>query len=129
MILVRDFRSWKSTYIIGALVVMSLFFAIFMPKTQALLNKELVKAVFENNVTKVKIAIDEGANIDLLLPKGQPLISVAIESGNIEILELLYVNANSLRKYFNGYIPLEHAIAKNRKDVLIYLLGKIEGTK
>ena len=121
MILVRHFKSWKVPSILGALVLLSLIF-LFVPPTQSMKNRALYQAVRENNITKAIISIQEGAQTQLLLPGGLPLISLAIEFENEKLVELLVNEDLNISYNYDGYHIMEHALEKKNKSIILLLM-------
>ena len=125
--LMVQFKAWKNTHIFLGLLLLSLVAMMIAPQTQPSKNLYLYEAVVENNVTKAKIYIDKGADVELLLPKGFPLISVAIEYENSEMLKLLMLDKKGLsRTYKDGYTIIDHAASKSNKALLALLLEALE---
>ncbi len=118
MVLLANFKSWKISYIFIALVIMSVIF-VFVPPFQKTKNKALYYAVAKNDLQKVKFELDHGANKNLILDTGLPLISIAIELENIEMVKLLLDETIDLnRSYAKGYWIVEHAKEKNNPELL-----------
>ena len=124
--LLVNFKSWKSSYILVALVVITLFFAFLMPQTQKSKNLELYAAVVENNITQARQSIQKGAQTDLLLPQGYPILSVAIEYENQEMLALLLKDETPLKREYEGYNMITHASQKKNKNLLILIVEALE---
>ena len=127
--LLVNFKKWKNRDILLALVVITLLFAFFMPQTQRSKNMDLYNAVVENNVTKVKQWIEKGAEKNLLLPKGFPLISVAIEYENEAMVELLMLDTEDLIRDYKGYRIMDHMAKKNNKKILQLMVKALEQDK
>ena len=125
MILVRHFQSWKIPSIVFTLVVLSLVF-MFVPPTQSMKNRVLYQAVSENNVTKASKVIKEGAQTNIQLPGGLPLISLAIEYENAELVKLLLSDDLNVSADYSGYVMMEHALEKNNKDIVLLLVEHIK---
>ena len=124
--LLVNFKSWKSSYILASLVVITLFFAFLMPQTQKSKNLELYAAVVENNITQARQSIKKGAQIDLLLPQGYPIISVAIEYENPEMLELFLKDVAPLKREYKDYNIMTHASQKKNKKMVTLLVEALE---
>ena len=124
-----NYKAWKSSYILLALVVLSLLFAFVMPQPQKFKNQDLYKAVVENNVTKAQQLIKQGAEINILLPKGFPLISLAIEYENEKMLSLLMLDASELSRKYKGYSIIDHAAQKKNKNLLKMIVKALESSR
>lgn len=124
--LLVNFKAWKSSVILAALVTVSLLFAFVMPETQRSKNLRLYEAVVENNVTKASKVVEEGAETKILLPTGFPLISLAIEYENEEMLKLLMLDAQSLSLKYKGYSIIDHAAQKKNKKLLKMIVHALE---
>jgi len=124
--LLVNFKAWKSSAILGALVLLTLLFAFVMPESQRSKNLSLYEAVVENNVTKVRLLIEKGADINILLPKGFPLISLAIEYENEDMVTLLMLDASSLARRYKGYSIIDHAAQKKNRNILKLVVDALE---
>jgi hypothetical protein len=116
--LLVNFKKWSNTNIFIALVLITVVFAFFMPQSQRSKNIKLYEAVLENNITRAQHWIDKGAQKNLLLPKGIPLISLAIEHENAAMVTLLMLEKEDLSRDYKGYHIIEHAIKKDNKKIL-----------
>ena len=120
------FYQWRPLYIIIALFVISAL-AFFLPLTQTQKNEALFKAVVENNTTKVKYWIDQGAQTNLLTPAGVPLLSLAIEYENEALFKLLAsCKIDYAKRYRNDYTLMEHAIEKNAVTFIKLIVKHID---
>ena len=124
--LMVNYRAWKSSYILVTLVVLTLLFALVMPQPQKFKNQDLFDAVVENNVTKAKALIAKGAEVNILLPTGFPLISLAIEYENEKMLSLLMLDAADLSRKYKGYDIIDHAAGKKNKNLLKMIVQALE---
>ena len=124
--LLVNFKKWSNTHIFLALVIISILFALFMPYTQYSKNLNLYEAVVENNITKAQMWINKGAEKNLLLPKGFPLISVAIEYDNEAMVSLLMLSSQELTRDYKGYRIMDHAMKKDNKEILGLLIKTLE---
>ena len=124
--LLVNFKKWSNTHIFLALVIISILFALFMPQTQYSKNLNLYEAVVENNITKAQMWINKGAEKNLLLPKGFPLISVAIEYDNEAMVSLLMLSSQELTRDYKGYRIMDHAMKKDNKEILGLLIKTLE---
>ena len=117
MVLLANFRSWKVSYILIALVIMSVIF-VFIPPFQKTKNKALYYAVAKNDLQKVKFELDHGANRNLILDNGLPLISLAIELENVELTALLLDKTIDLNSsYGKGYKIMQHVKEKDNPEL------------
>jgi len=97
---------------------MSVIF-VFVPPFQKTKNKALYYAVAKNDLTKARFEIEQGAKRNLLLDNGLPLISLAIEFENQEMVKLLLDESIDLkREYAKGYWIMEHAKEKQNPKLL-----------
>ena len=124
--LLVNFKSWKSSYILVALVVITLIFAFLMPQTQKMKNLDLYEAVVENNITKARQSIQNGAQTDLLLPQGYPLLSLAIEYENQEMLSLLIKDVTPLKREYKNYNIITHVSQKKNKKMVTLIVEALE---
>ena len=127
--LLVNFKAWKSSVIVAALIVVTLLFAFVVPPTQKSKNIKLYEAVVENNTTKARAWIDQGAEVEILLPTGFPLISLAIEYENEEMLELLMLDAQSLSIKYKGYSIIDHAAQKKNRNLLKMIVQALQRRK
>lgn len=127
--LMVNYKAWKSTYILLTLVLLTLIFAFFMPQPQKFKNQDLYDAVLENNTTKAKALIANGAEINILLATGFPLLSLAIEYENEEMLSLLMLDPDDLSRDYKGYSIIEHAAKKKNKNILKKIVQVLESRR
>jgi len=127
--LLVNFKAWKSSVIVAALIVVTLLFAFVVPPTQKSKNIKLYEAVVENNTTKARAWIDQGAEVEILLPTGFPLISLAIEYENEEMLKLLMLDAQSLSIKYKGYSIIDHAAQKKNRNLLKMIVQALQRRK
>jgi hypothetical protein len=124
--LLVEFRAWKNWHILVALVLLSIATYYITPKTQYSKNLHLYDAVVENNFTKASLMVKEGAETNILLPTGYPLISVAIEYENVEMTKLLMLDAEALSLDYKGYRIVDHAAQKKNRKILEMISKSLE---
>lgn len=124
--LMVNYKAWKSSAILAVLVIFTLLFAFVMPESQKSKNLSLYEAVLENNTTKAEKLIANGAEKEILLPTGYPLISLAIEYENEEMLKLLMLDAQSLAHKYKAYSIIDHAVQKKNRNILKMIVQALQ---
>lgn len=86
----------------------------------------LIDAIVENNAVKVKMLIDEGANVNSLDSKGSSALLRAVERGNKEIVKMILDTGkcNIEQSDSSGATALMWAVELNYLDITEILLNK-----
>ncbi len=124
--LLVNFKKWDNRTIFITLFVLTLLFALFMPQTQVSKNSKLFEAVMENNVSKAALWIDKGAQKNISIPKGFPLISIAVEFENLTMIKLLMLGKEELMRDYKGYKIMDHVIKTKNKEIIELFIAALE---
>lgn len=93
-------------------------------KSQGDPDTRLLKACVQGNYEQAKSAIEDGANVNVVTPKGVRPIFITVENGYTKIVALLIQHKVQLGDTvtFLGYSPLERAATKGHGDIVALLL-------